>query len=101
MNLPSNARLAQRQKNNIGSASIMFQLEDILRKELKKNNTTRGKDMTNLKMCDRCGKVIEKKTDYVKLQLIQHQDKRLIYSGVGHLCLDCLKEINGEKKSND
>jgi hypothetical protein len=53
--------------------------------------------MTNLRMCDKCGNLINLKEDYVKLQLITHKDKRLIYSGVGHLCLNCLKGFSKEK----
>jgi len=49
--------------------------------------------MTNQKLCDKCKQVIKPKEDYVKLQNIIHKDKRLIYVGVGHLCLKCFGEM--------
>lgn len=52
--------------------------------------------MTNQKICDKCKSIIEPKSDYIKLQKIVHKDKRLEYIGVGHLCLNCFKEL-GEK----
>jgi hypothetical protein len=45
--------------------------------------------MTNQKICDKCKEVIKPKTDYIKLQLIKHENKALKYLGVGHLCLNC------------
>jgi len=47
--------------------------------------------MTNQKICDKCKEVIKPKTDYIKLQLIKHENRALKYLGVGHLCLSCFK----------
>ena len=46
--------------------------------------------MTNQRVCDACGKIIEKGKDYCKFQWVKHEGKRLDYIGIGHCCLGCL-----------
>lgn len=54
--------------------------------------------MTNMKVCDECNNVIKAGEDYVKLQLIKHIGKKQEYSGVGHLCLECLKKLGSNEQ---
>lgn len=55
----------------------------------------RGKKLTNQKICDKCKSIIKKGEDYCKLAWIKHEGKKQIYSGVGHICSQCLKDITG------
>ena len=54
--------------------------------------------MTNLKICDKCKKNIDKGKDYIKLTKIIHKGKQLSYIGIGHLCLKCLLNFKEDNK---
>lgn len=56
--------------------------------------------MTNQRICDVCNRIIPNKTDYIKLTLISHKDKKLIYHSVGHMCLTCLEQKKNERQEN-
>lgn len=48
--------------------------------------------------CDQCHKEIPTKTNYFKVCLQEHIDKRQILTHVGDLCASCWKNNLGERK---